>query len=193
MIPVLEFLGEVATKVVLKKAIDYGVEKSFNFVGKNFFMDDEEDYGDSELSKEIFDIINSEPTILNYKKEEYCAKLIKSKVIEKYSEYDEIDLDYFEGFIHGVKGVVKLRRTIFDTLKYNPNMIKSSDSSIKKQIYDNFEVDEESEEYLSQEIDRVKRIFELYKKGKSPKEIFEDSIVFEFETAQFIKIFNHVN
>ena len=193
MIPLLEFVGEVTAKVVVKKAIDYGIDKSFDFVGKNFLGDDEEDEGDSKLGKEIFDIINYEPTILNYTNDKYCAKIIKSKLIEKCSEYDEIGLDYFEGFISGVKGVVDIRRMIFDILKYNPNMIKRSDSSIKKQIYDNLEVDEESKEYLSQEIDRVKTIFKSYKKGKSPKEIYEDIFVFEFEIAQFIKIFNRVS
>jgi len=46
---------------------------------------------------------------------------------------------------------------------------------------------------LSQKIDRVKRIFKLYKKGKNLKEIYEETLIFEFEIAQFMKIFNHVN
>jgi len=152
LIPVLTFLGEVAIKVMAKKAIDYGYENRENIkngivsVGnyvknkynENFSDNDDIDY---KRVKKIFDIINYESTILNYTKDEYCAKIIKSKLIEKYSEYDEIDLDYFEGFISGVRNVVKIRITIFDILKYNPTMIKKSDSTIKNEIYDNFEVD----------------------------------------------------
>lgn len=204
MIPGLDIIVASAVRTVVAKAIDYGYENRENIknsivgVGnyvknkynENFSDDDDIEY---KRIKKIFDIINCEPTILNYTKDEYCAKIIKSKLIEKYSEYDEIDLDYFEGFISGVRNVVKIRRTIFDILKYNPTMIKKSDSTIKNEIYDNFEVDDDFEEYLSQEIERVKIIFKLYKKGKNLKEIYEETLVFEFEIAQFMKNFNRMN
>ena len=205
----LEFVAETVVRVLLTKAVNYGVETTTNYIGKNFSGDnDYDDDYDQIVGEIIFDIIkflNYDSKILNNDDNEVAAAFVKTKLEENNSLYKEWDLNvkFIEEIIVGIRYDVKLRRSLLDGLKNYPKIIKQKNSAIMKTICYNLKIklDDELKDGFLFEIDIVKKIFELYKLGANTQEIFQKiyfynedgfGFAFEFEINQFTKIFKDI-
>lgn len=200
----LDNLMRSGSNIIVSKAFDYAGKKYSEFTGDN-----DEFPSDEEINRNvIFDIIklvNSDNEILNVNEDKLISGFIKTKLEEKNSFYKEIDLNvkFIEDVIGCIRYDVKCRYSLLEGLKNYPQIIKQKNSAIIKTICYNLKIkiDDEIKEELSLEIDVIRNIFELYKKGETTRDIFQQiyyydergfGFAFEFEIKQFIKLFEKI-
>ena len=204
---IAEKVVDAAIRTVVTKGMNYVLNDSSDYI-KNKYFDGQNDDDNKIMSDVIFDVIkliNYDNKILNNYDDKIVAGFIKTKLEENNSFYKEIDLnvEFIEETIKGIRYDVKLRRDLLEGLKHYPQIIKQKNSAIIKTVCYNLDMklDDELRTELLLEIDVIKKIFELYKYGASTQEIFQKvyfcdengyGFAFEFEIYQFKKIFENV-
>jgi len=143
-----------------------------------------------EVEFAVIKIVNDDNNILNNKNDKKNAKAIKNKLVDSDKDFEKVDLQVFEENITKIRKNVELRMKIYSVLKNNPRMITSSSSAITKTICSNLEVkDDELKNKFAEQVEIVKKIYELYLNAEDIEKIFEKTHAFEFELKLFIKIF----
>lgn len=213
----LEQAVEVGVNYVVPKAVDYmekNIPKAIDYAS-NYAVKKISDYknsGGKDVEREppdnaaiifqILEIIDKDSGILNNPNDKFAAKTIRKKFLKKNPDYAEIDSDFIEGVIQGIRIDVNRRYSLLEEFKKRPQIIRQSTSAIWKTACANIGItDEILKTELKIDIDMIKKILELHKSGANPSEIFKKIYTFSeegfffafgFEIAQYIIVFKDI-
>ena len=135
-------------------------------------------------------IFNDDTQILNNSNDKINAGYIKTKLLDIEPSYKNVDVNFIEEIIKSIRFEVKVRYSLLEEFKKRPQILKEKTSAITKTVCANIgiDLDDEIKSELSRQINIIKKICELHNSGESTSEIFNQTMVFEFEIRQFIKI-----
>ena|GEM_PF-3217673 len=223
----LAIVGKMLLEQAVEIGVNYVVPKATNYMEKNIpkAIDYVSDYAvkkisdyknhdnqNSEYDNELIDdsmvifkileMLNKDSGILNNPNDKFAADFIRKKFLKNNPEYVEIDSDFVERIIQGIRIDVNRRYSLLEELKKHPRIIRQSTSAIWKTACANIGItDEILKTELKIDIDMIKNILELHKSGVKTSEIFKQIFVFneegfffafEFEIRQFIKVLNNI-
>ena len=190
----VNFIASKSFDFAEKKYSDYSAKKKSNVSNNNASNKSVEENSDenvdvSEILFQIVKIINGDTQLLNNPNDKINAGYIKTKLLEINAAYKNIDLNFIEEIIKSIRFDVKIRYSLLEELKKRPQILKEKTSAITKTVGTNIgiELDDKIKSELSRQINIIKKICELHNSKKSVTEIFNQTMVFEFEIRQFIK------